>query len=98
LPSGFESRLNGEIAGLAALATHEVFDTYLDKAGETWLALRTKAHSKKGRSIAHMKDGTRLTILDTGLGYKRRWKQVKVMSGKHATTQGYAHGKWIRVR
>jgi hypothetical protein len=98
LPSGFESRLNGEMAGLAALATHEVFDTYLDKAGETWLALRTKAHRKKGRSIAHMKDGTRLTILDTGLGYKRRWKQVKVMSGEHATTKGYAHGKWIRAR
>jgi thiol-disulfide isomerase/thioredoxin len=80
-----------------AQGTHEVFDTYKDPKGETYLALRTLPNPKNGRTIAKLPDGTSLVIEKTGLG-NGKWAKIKVIGGQFANRTGFAHSGWIREK
>ena len=75
-----------------AIATHEIFDTYLDKNGETWLVLRSEAGSGQGWQMAQMVDGTKVRFIE-GHWSKRRWWKVFDLTSRKT---GWAHSKWIR--
>lgn len=78
-----------------AAATHEVFGTWNDPKGETWLTLRESPGSR-GRELAQLTDGTRLRVVACGFGTADAWCSVRVSSGRFADRQGYVHSKWIR--
>ena len=78
----------------------EVFDTYKDPNGEYYLALKRKPYPK-GRArnnwlIAQLPDGTQLIVLQRGVGYRKAWLKVKVISGPHQGIKGYVHSNWVR--
>ena len=79
-------------------ATHEVFGTNKDPKGEHWLSLKDEPKSgKKGvRILARMIDGTRLRVLSTGHGKRRRWMKVEVSSGEAQGKSGFVYSKYVR--
>jgi len=94
-----ESTANSSPAATATpdtAATHEVFDTYLDPKGETYLALRTEPSPKEGETVARMPDGTRLIVESRGHGRNGVWWKVRVVSGEYKDAVGFAHSKWVR--
>jgi len=79
-------------------ATHQVVNTSGDLKAP-WLALKAgPAPGDKYKMLAEMPDGTQLNVVEMGFGKRGQWWYVRVMSGTHKGTQGYAHSKWIRER
>jgi serine/threonine protein kinase len=75
-----------------SIATHEIFNTYLDSKGETWLVLRSEAGSGAGWQLAKMVDGTKVRFLEKH-GNKARWWKVFDLTSR---STGWAHSNWIR--
>jgi hypothetical protein len=75
--------------------THEVFNTYKDPNGETWLTMRDKPQVRGSSKIGKLVDGTKLLIKGYE-GSKNRWAKVKVLSGPHNGTSGFVSKKWTR--
>jgi len=79
--------------------TYEVFDTYLDPHGETYLALNEKpfpTRLKSNRQLGQLLDGTVLHVISRRHGHKKSWLKVKVLSGQHRGQTGYVHQNWVR--
>ena len=95
-PEGFEDEDDGE--EVAAEGTHQVVNTSGDLKAP-WLALKAgPAPGDKYKMLAEMPDGTQLNVGEMGFGKRGQWWYVRIMSGTHKGTQGYAHSKWIRER
>lgn len=77
------------------VGTHEVFNTYKDPKGETWLTLRSKP-SNKGRVVGELIDGTRLDVTRRNIGRTKFWMEVRVKSGPFRGKKGYVGRKWVR--
>lgn len=94
---GYESR--GELSG-----TYEVFDTYKDPRGETFLALNSLPYSMRSvdapltQRLAELEDGTELTVLSTGYGSSKSWYKVRVLTGEYEGLNGYVHSNWVRKK
>ena len=83
---------------VVAEGSHEVVGTSGDIKAP-WLALKAgPAPGSKYNIVAEMPDGTQLNVVEMGFGKRGQWWYVRVMSGPHKGTQGYAHSKWIRER
>lgn len=70
---------------------YEVYDTYRDTK-DPYLNLRSQP-SPGARIIKKMKDGTRVKVLQTGLGPQQKWYRIRI---EGTSTNGYAHSRYLR--
>ena len=88
--------LPGSTTKMAGKDLYIVFDTYKDKKGEYYLALREKPQAGKNvKIIAELSDATLVEKLSVSTENPNWWK-IKVYSEDSETKSGYANSKWLK--